>query len=231
MWLIVLCKLLKIMTYTDDTLGRCAEDNMCNLGYPEIEDQTKKAKMWRERTGIGKRSGGRGGGSMWTKPVSSFHPLVIIVSITCQQGRYLGNQRLEYECYAQDIRGAWWNIRKRLLWYWATTFYWSKRKLVSQTMHKNWSWISIYLLMILKRHFSYPILSLLNLMSKPFNLKYWILYFLLTQSCSRSGTGQMTCGLFAKENQKLLNISFGTALIRIHSGNVLNHIILGCENN
>ena len=49
--------------------------------------------------------------------------------------------------------------------------------------------------------------------------------------CSRSGTGQITCGLFAKENQKLLNISFGTALIRIHSGNVLNNIILGCENN
>ena len=68
-------------------------------------------------------------------------------------------------------------------------------------------------------------------MSKPFNLKYLILYFLPTQSCSRLGTGQTTCALFAKGNQKLLDISFGTALIRIHSGNVLNHIILGCENN
>ena len=37
--------------------------------------------------------------------------------------------------------------------------------------------------------------------------------------------------LFAKGNQKLLDISFGIALIRIHFGNVLNHIILGCENN
>ena len=58
-----------------------------------------------------------------------------------------------------------------------------------------------------------------------------ILYFSPTQSCSRLGTGQTTCALFAKGNQKLLDISFGTALIRIHSGNVLNHIILGCENN
>ena len=68
---------------------------------------------------------------------------------------------------------------------------------------------------------------------KPFNLKNSILYFLPTQSCSRLGTGQTTCALLAKGNQKLLDISFGTALIRIHSGNdiVLNHIILGCENN
>ena len=67
-------------------------------------------------------------------------------------------------------------------------------------------------------------------MSKPFNLKYSIPYFSLTQSCSRLGTEQTTCALFAEENQKLLDISLGTALIRIHSGNVLNHIILGCEN-
>lgn len=109
--------------------------------------------------------------------------------------------------------------------------FWSKRRLVSQIMHKNWSWILIYLMTISERHFSCPILSRLNLMSKPFNLKYLILYFLPTQSCSRLGTGQTTCALFAKGNQKLLDISFGTALIRIHSGNVLNHIILGCENN
>ena len=88
-----------------------------------------------------------------------------------------------------------------------------------------WSWISVYLMMIVEGHFSCPILSLLNLMSKPFNLKYSVLYYLPTQSCSRSGTGQIPCDLFAKGNQKLLNISFGTALIRIHSGNVLNHII------
>ena len=30
-------------------------------------------------------------------------------------------------------------------------------------MHKNWRWISVYLMTILERHFSYPILSLLNL--------------------------------------------------------------------
>ena len=77
---------------------------------------------------------------------------------------------------------------------------------------------------------STPVQSL-NLMSKPFNLKYSILYFLLTQSRSRSGPGQINCALFAKGNQKLLNISFGTALIRIHSGNLLNHIILVCEIN
>ena len=38
---------------------------------------------------------------------------------------------------------------------------------------------------------------------KPFNLKYSILYFLPTQSCLRLGTGQTTCALFAKGNQKL----------------------------
>ena len=70
---------------------------------------------------------------------------------------------------------------------------------------------------ISERHFSCPILSRLNLMSKPFNLKYLILYFLPTQSCSRLGIGQTTCALFAKGNQKLLDISFGTALI--HSFN------------
>ena len=83
----------------------------------------------------------------------------------------------------------------------------------------------------LRKAFLLPILSRLNLMSKPFNLKYLIVYFLPTQSCSRLGTGQTACALFAKGNQRLLEISFGTALIRIHSGNVLNHIILGCENN
>ena len=83
----------------------------------------------------------------------------------------------------------------------------------------------------LRKAFLLPILSRLNLMSKPFNLKCLIVYFLPTQSCSRLGTGQTACALFAKGNQKLLEISFGTALIRIHSGNVLNHIILGCENN
>ena len=106
-----------------------------------------------------------------------------------------------------------------------------KKRLVSQIMHKNWSWILMYLMTISQRHFSCPILSRLNLMSKPFNLKYLILYFLPTQSCSRLGTGQTTCVIFAKGNQKLLDISFGTALMQIHSGNVLNHIILGCENN
>ena len=74
---------------------------------------------------------------------------------------------------------------------------------------------------IKKRHFSdfsCPILSLLNLMStEPFNLKHSILYFLPNQSCWRSVAGQIICALFAKRNQKLLNISFGTVLIRIHS--------------
>ena len=64
----------------------------------------------------------------------------------------------------------------------------------------------------LKRHFSCPILSLLNFMSKPFNLKCAILYFLPIQSCSRSGTVQIICALFAKRNQKLLNISFPLSL-------------------
>ena len=66
-------------------------------------------------------------------------------------------------------------------------------------------------------------------MTKLFNLKYLILYFLPTQSCSRLGTGQTTCAFFAGGNQTLLDISFGTPLIRIHSGNVLNHIILGAK--
>lgn len=61
---------------------------------------------------------------------------------------------------------------------------------------------------ISERHFSCPILSRLNLMSKPFNLKYLILYVLPTQSCSRLGTGQTTCAIFAKGNQKLLDIIF-----------------------
>ena len=39
--------------------------------------------------------------------------------------------------------------------------------------------------------------------SKPFILKYSILHFLPSQSCSRSGTGQTTRTLLAKGNQKL----------------------------
>ena len=74
---------------------------------------------------------------------------------------------------------------------------------------------------IIKRRFSdfsCPILSLLNLVStEPFNLKHSILYLLPNQSCWRSGAGQIICALFATRNQKLLNISFGTVLIRIHS--------------
>ena len=69
-------------------------------------------------------------------------------------------------------------------------------------------------------------------MSKPFILKNSILYNLTQLKVVQDWVQDRQLVLFfAKGNQKILDISFGTALIRIHSGNVLNHIILGCENN
>ena len=76
----------------------------------------------------------------------------------------------------------------------------------------------------LRKHFSCLILLLLNLTSKPFNLKYSTLYFSPIQSCSRLGIGPITCALSANRNQKRSNTFFMTVLIRIYSGKMLNYI-------
>ena len=78
----------------------------------------------------------------------------------------------------------------------------------------------------LRKHFSCPILLLLNLTSKPFNLKYLTLYFSPIQSCSRLGTGPITCALSANRSQKRSNTFFMSVLIRICSGKMLNYVIL-----
>ena len=62
----------------------------------------------------------------------------------------------------------------------------------------------------LKKHFSCLILLLLNLTSKPFNLKYLTLYFSPIQSCSRLDIGPITCALSANRSQKRSKTFFMT---------------------